>query len=216
MNIFFKGNTRRTTKGTAKGIAGGISAVAGLAGLIFFLRVLSRILTGFRRPDPGDLACIIVLGAHVRKNGPCRALRYRLDTAADYLKEHPKAFCIVSGGRGADEPCSEASCMKQYLADQGIPEERIFLEDRSRTTRENILYSCRILEENGLLGRTGLVTNDFHMYRALRIARENGLEDPAAVTAPSTPLFLPRNILREFLAMIKYYLQNFRKDRCQK
>lgn len=196
-----------------KGISKGIAAVAGLAGLIFFLRVVSRILTGFHRSDPGDLACIIVLGAHVRKNGPCRALRYRLDTAADYLGEHPEAVCIVSGGQGADEPFTEASCMKRYMRDRGIPDGRIFLEDRSRTTRENILRSCRILTEKGIRGRIGLVTNDFHMYRALRIARENGLEDPAAVTAPSTPLFLPRNILREFLAMIKYYILSFRKDR---
>lgn len=50
---------------------------------------------------------VVVLGAQVRKSGPSKALRYRLDTAADYLRNSPDTICIVSGGKGANEPFPE-------------------------------------------------------------------------------------------------------------
>ena len=50
------------------------------------------------------------------ENGPSRALQLRLDTAYDYLVENPDTIVIVSGGKGSNEPVSEAQGMYEYLA----------------------------------------------------------------------------------------------------
>lgn len=51
-----------------------------------------------------NLDYVTVFGAQVRKSGPSKVLRYRLDTAIDYLNENPGTICIVSGGKGPNEP----------------------------------------------------------------------------------------------------------------
>ena len=60
---------------------------------------------------PG-LDYIIVLGAQIYERGPSAVLRFRLDKAVEYLNENPQTKCIVSGGKGSNEPCSEAEGMK--------------------------------------------------------------------------------------------------------
>lgn len=84
---------------------------------------------------------IIVLGAQVKESGPSVVLRYRLDRAVSYLKENDNTLVIVSGGKGINEPATEASVMKEYLINEGINEERIIIEDKSNTTKENLINS---------------------------------------------------------------------------
>ena len=125
---------------------------------------------------------------------PSNVLRYRLDAACDYLKGHPGSMAIVSGGQGLNEPISEASCMATYLRERGIDPGRIQLEDESRTTVENLRFCSRILREQGFdpaTVRVGIVTNDFHLYRACRIARRQGLAGAVGIGAYSTPSTCP-------------------------
>ena len=69
-------------------------------------------------------------------------LRERLIAAQDYLDENPEAVCVVSGGQGADESMSEAQCMRTKTStEHGIAPERIYMEDKSTSTRENIKFS---------------------------------------------------------------------------
>ncbi len=155
-------------------------------------------------PDSG-LDEIIVLGAQVRPDGtPSTVLRYRLDTAAAYLRENPGTRCIVSGGKGSNEPCSEAECMATYLREAGIDESRVVLEDRSRSTVENLRYSRELL--GSASDRVGIVTNDFHVFRACRIAARQGLTGACGVSAPSDAWFLPNNLLREVACVAKDFL----------
>lgn len=151
---------------------------------------------------PG-LDYIIVLGAQIYERGPSAVLRFRLDKAVEYLNENPRTKCIVSGGKGSNEPCSEAEGMEKYLIRQGIPEERILKEKKSTTTAENIQYSKKFIKSKESVG---IVTNNFHMFRALQIAKRQGLEDPSGIAAESTALYLPNNVLREILAEIKYLI----------
>ena len=151
---------------------------------------------------------VIVLGAKVKGTIPSLSLQNRIDEAARFLIEHEKTIVIVTGGQGADEDISEAKVMQQGLIAQGIDEERIILEGKSTSTYENIIFS-KALIPSGL--DTGLlVTNDYHLYRASLIARQEGL-DVTGLPAKTPGVTVVKSYLREYLAITKFYLDNLVK-----
>ncbi|MGN0194056.1 MAG: YdcF family protein [Pseudoramibacter sp.] len=174
----------------------GLILVAAAGALI----LLGLVLTQFHAKAPDDLDVLIVLGAQVRPDGPCRALAYRLDTAAAYLSAHPQTRCVVSGGQGDNEPKSEAAAMARVLVQKGIAPERIALEDQSTSTVENLRFSAKVIDQNR---RVGIVTNDFHLYRSLKLAKKAGYTAVFGLAAPSTTLYLPNNVLREIFGLVK-------------
>ena len=144
---------------------------------------------------------IIILGAHVYPWGPSPALKYRLDTAIQYLEKHPETDCIVSGGKGSNEHDPEAYVMFDYLLDAGIQEERIIIEDQSINTYENIEFSTQFFDPKE--DSVGIVTNNFHIFRATAIAKKDGIAHVQGIDAPSRFLYLPNNNLREAFAITK-------------
>lgn len=147
---------------------------------------------------------IIVLGAQVKEDGPSIVLQYRLDKAISYLSDNPTTRCIVSGGQGDNEPFSEAEGMYNYLVANGVDSERIILEDQSTSTVENIRNSKALL--NDLYNSVGIVTNDFHVFRAVRIAKVQGLKNISGIAAESNAFYLPNNVLRECCGILKDWL----------
>lgn len=170
-------------------------------GMISLVILCSMILSEFHAKGTRNLDYIIVLGAQVREDGPSTVLKYRLDAAMEYLQENPDTLCIVSGGQGANETCSEAEGMADYLQKNGIEETRILLEKESKNTLENIANSKVILGEN--YNGVGIITNNFHMFRALQLAKAQGLENVYGIAADSTLWYLPNNMLRECMAILK-------------
>lgn len=170
-------------------------------GLLFLLVSWSLIGTEFFSRGEEKLDYLVVLGAQVRPSGPAAVLRLRLDRAFAYLSENPETLCIVSGGKGQNEPCSEAEAMRDYLLRRGISAERILLEDQSKNTRENIANSARLL--NPERDRVGILSSDFHVYRGKAIAKKAGYREVFAVSARSNRLYLLNNMLRESLALVK-------------
>ena len=160
---------------------------------------------GFREKGEPDLDVIVVLGAQVWPDGPSVSLKYRLDTALRYLEENERTVCIVSGGQGSNEPCTEAEEMSRYLTQHGIAPERILMEDRSENTVENIRFSMMLLDLKQ--SRTGIVTNNFHVYRSVAIARKQGLEQVCGIAAPSSAFYLPNNMFREAFGIVKDILR---------
>lgn len=181
-----------------------ICIVVLVLGLATFLGIEGCVVSGFDAEGELDLDYIIVLGAQVKDSGPSRVLKYRLDKAYDYLQENENTICIVSGGQGKNEPVSEAEGMYEYLTGRGIDPERIYIEDASKTTAENLRLSQKYFDAE--TDRVGIVTNNFHMFRSLCIARRAGVKNVCGITAESTPVFLPNNMVRECLAIIKMYL----------
>lgn len=170
----------------------GMAALVAVEGLIF---------TEFgARPQPGADYCVI-LGAQMKSGGPSEVLKRRLDRALEYLLENPETQVIVSGCQGSNEPVSEARGMYDYLVRAGIDPKRILLEEESRNTCENLEFSGRLLDRQE--HRVVLVTNNFHMYRALRLAEGSGYEHVEGFAASSYALMLPNNLLREFLGVVK-------------
>lgn len=96
--------------------------------------------------------------------------------------------------------------MTKYLLEKGIEVNRILLEDESRNTVQNIQYSKALMEEsyNGV----GIVTNSFHVFRAVQIAKAQGLKGVYGIAADSNVLYLPNNVLRECCGILKDWLMN--------
>lgn len=174
-------------------------------GLIFailiFVIVEGCIISQYRAKGEAGLDYLIVLGAQVKENGPSAALKFRLDTACDYLTENEGTVCIVSGGQGPNEPCTEAEGMSAYLIGRGIAPERILLEDQSTDTSENIAFSSVYLDmENDTVG---IVTNNFHVFRGVHLAKHYGIRHVCGIAAPSNIYFQLNNMVREFFGIIK-------------
>ena len=130
-----------------------------------------------------------------------RLLSDRVDKAVEiYGKCRIKPVIIPSGGRGSDEKLSEAQAMKDYLVKHGIPEDHIVLEDRSATTRENLINSKKIIDAREGGKKTVLVSSNYHIYRCLRLAREAGLKC-TGIGARVALYFWPSALIREFIAV---------------
>lgn len=165
-----------------------------------FLIVEIQICTAVMGRADHKLPYIIVLGAQVRGTKITNSLMRRLDAALCYLEENPDTRVIVSGGRGKGEDISEAAAMREYLHRNGIDEKRIILEDTSTSTWENLRNSSKTIEN--LKRPVGIVTNNFHMYRALQIGRKIGFMNIQGIAAASNPILQVNYLMREFFAVI--------------
>lgn len=99
----------------------GILIAVACIGLVAFGTVESCIISKMHAQGKPDLDYVVVLGAQVRKSGPSLVLRYRLDKAIEYLDENPNTICIVSGGKGPNEPFPEAQGMADFLRNMALP-----------------------------------------------------------------------------------------------
>ncbi len=167
---------------------------------MFFLLVEFRILFAAwsRKREKAD--CILILGAQVRGVRITNSLKRRLDAALQYLREHPGTRVVVSGGQGSGEEIPEAQAMEEYLISRGVEKERITREDRSTSTRENFRYSKKYLDADR--EKVGIVTNDFHLYRASIIARKEGYHNICLIPASSNPVFQLNYLVREFFGIL--------------
>lgn len=178
-----------------------LAAVIRVLAVAFFIYVMVfEVLVGIGTRSKGkpDLDYLIVLGAGVYGTTPSPALQSRVDTAAKYLLSNADTKVIVSGGQGAGEDISEAACMKGLLMEQGIEENKILLEDQSTTTVENLRYSCGMIPDR--TASIGLVTSNFHVFRAVVTARSMGNPKVSGIAAPFSGTLLPHYMLRECMA----------------
>ena len=172
-----------------------------VAGALAVGALSALIATTAAATPPAGVDCLVVLGAGLRPDGyPSETLRFRLEAALAYLDENPETGCVVSGGQGFGESRTEADAMAEYLEARGLDGARITKEERSSTTVENIRNSSELLDPGDSVA---VVTNDFHLYRALRIAEKNGLPGAYGLAARTNPLYLPQATLRECAAIVK-------------
>jgi len=153
-----------------------------------------------------EIDAIIVLGAGIWGNQVSPQLELRLKTAYEILNENEHIIAVVSGGQGPDELISEAEAMKKYLIKLGINENRIYIEDQSTSTIENITYSINILKGYKLNSTDiAIVTTDFHMFRAKMLLRRMGIKAEGK-SAPNIKSIVVKNNAREVFALIKDFL----------
>lgn len=169
----------------------GVAALGCLEGLI--------IKTGYTEPAP-EADYLIVLGAQVNGTKVSKALRYRLDAAYDYALKNETARIIVSGGQGYKEDITEASAMADYLIHKGLAADRIYKEEKSTNTNENIEFSKNLL---GDADYVVVVTNRFHLYRGVGIARKQLNQKVEGLGADTGTLLFLNYYVREAFAIVK-------------
>ncbi|MDQ1146441.1 uncharacterized SAM-binding protein YcdF (DUF218 family) [Bacillus sp. SORGH_AS 510] len=178
-------------------------------GLIYVGVLQFKISQHIQTDVPKHVDYIIVLGARVKGTVPSLAFASRIKAAASYLKENENTIAIASGGKGPGEDITEAESIRRELIKLGISESRILLEDRSTDTYENIEYSKKLIPKNADSGL--IVTNTFHIYRAVSIAKDQGLEVNGLPA--KTPLqAVVKSYIREYLAITKFYLKRYLLD----
>ena len=170
-------------------------------GLLVFITVEGLIISGMRQKPEGRLDYMIVLGAQVRGEAPSRALALRLEEAVKVWAECGEPTLLLSGGKGDGENISEAECMRRELLDKGIPENKLVLEDRSASTVENLQFCAEISDCKEK--KTGIVSNNFHVYRAKQLARKQGYQNVCGIAAKSDWRFQIHYMVREAFALVK-------------
>lgn len=177
-----------------------------LIGIVTFSCLLGAVIHGDCDYIVDRPQVMIVLGCKVEPWGPSVLLRDRLGCALDFWKDHQEIKVVVSGGKGSDEPVPEANAMAEYLINNGIPQEKILLEDRSHNTLQNFKYTGELLEAQGISRDEEIlvVSNGFHLTRARMLAQRMGFENVSTLAASAS--HRPSRIkmyFREPLALLK-------------
>ena len=171
------------------------------AGLLLFLILFCLVVSRMSAKGEKDLEYVVVLGAQVRGEVPSRALRRRLEKAVEYAEANPDTVLILTGGRGGGEDITEAECMRRYLTEHNISEDRLVMEEESESTMENLRNADSIT--GCMESRTGILSNNFHVYRAVKLASKMGYKKVCGIAADSVPSMQLHFIVREILALVK-------------
>ena len=168
--------------------------------------IVADVIAARYEPEP-DKDFLIVLGCGFRKDGsPSPLLRGRLDRALRFAEKQEAAtgkapIFVTSGGQGPDEVCSESACMKRYLLEQGVPEERILEEDRSTDTFENMKYSKAQIWKVNPQGKVAFATTNYHVFRSGLYARRVKMR-AVGMGADTKWYFWPNASGREFVGLL--------------
>ena len=179
------------------------------AGLFVYLECLLtatviRAIQAGRHEPCYDRDYVLVLGCKIRPDGTLYPLiRARVDRAIEFVNAQYKAtgkraVLIPSGGKGSDEPIAEAEAMARYMREQGIPEEYILPETRSTTTRENMVFSRKLIDKEA---KAAFSTSNYHVYRGGILAAEEGW-NLDGMGARTKWYFWPNAFLREFIGLM--------------
>ena len=178
-----------------------------LAGLLYFCSFITtiHIIGTIDPPEAADV--IIVLGAGLRRDGrPGWALTRRAEQAAELWHEGIAPYILCTGAQADGYPRSEASACQEILLQEGVPVSAIWLEENSRSTEENALYSHEILDEQEV-SSVVLVSDSYHMLRAEWLFRAEGITaytSPVSASRINYPLSYPLSLIREFTAFHWY------------
>ncbi|WP_082233426.1 YdcF family protein [Halobacillus massiliensis] len=146
-----------------------------LFGLLFYV-----IFTGYSiwtygeegRTEEADAA--VVLGAAQWNGSPSPVFEGRLKQAVELYENGQVDKIIMTGGAGKGSSLSEAEVGKNFAVEQGVPPERILVEDQSLQTKDNIRNTRKLIQSHNIQSIL-IVSDSFHLKRAVSIARENGI-----------------------------------------
>jgi len=176
--------------------------------ILAFAAVETPIIAAAHTDKDADCDYIIVLGAGLHGAMPSLSLTDRLTAALEFLEAHPDTVAIVSGGQGPGENMTEAEAMAIWLEAEGIDPERIIQEPEATSTAENLEYSFRIIRERSgdPDGNVGIVTSEYHLYRAKLMAKALGVEAYGIAGHTSMPTLMVNYFIREAFAVSYYWV----------
>ena len=156
-----------------------------IALLAWLLCVTAWIVWVGERDQAAQADAIIVLGAAAYDAKPSPVFEERIRHGLDLYHQGYAPLLIFTGGYGGTAArFSESQVARRYAIKQGVPDNAILIETASRTTRQNLIEARRLMEQKHLK-RVIIVSDPLHMARALRLARELGI-DALASSTPST------------------------------
>ncbi len=154
-------------------------------------------------PISDQSAAIVVLGAQVYPDGTLSPqLELRMQAALEEYERAPRIM-ITCGGKGKNEPAPEGDVMRDWLIEKGVPEKWVFSENTSVNTVQNLEKARQFLPEGE--NQITVVTSDYHLPRAMQMARDAGYEADG-VGSPCKIEYWLLNHVRETLAWGKYLL----------
>lgn len=167
-----------------------------IVGLLALLIVFfgGKVICGSAMNTAGQADRAIVLGLALENGRPTGELLARLDTAQAYLEKYPEARLILTGGNADATGRTEAAVMRDILAERGVADDRMILEDQAKSTRDNFRNTARIIDPGAPVV---LISSDYHMDRAVRTAKAAGFTDILRLPAPSSPLSYGANVISE-------------------
>lgn len=161
-----------------------------------------RIITAEEAAEGEPADCVLVLGALVYPDGRlCAMLEDRVKTGIALYQSGAAKKLLFSGDHGRED-YDEVNAMKQYALDAGVPEEDIFLDHAGFSTYESVYRAKAIFQVESVL----IVTQKYHLYRALYAAEEMGLEARGVDGALQEYIGQEKREFREFLARNKDFL----------
>ena len=170
---------------------------------ISFIGIEAFVICEWQSNTNSHVDYAVILGAGLDGDKISNTVKTRLDTGYDYLVKNETVKVIVSGGQGEGELVSEAEAMGKYLIQKGIDSQRIIYEDKSISTRQNLLFSKNIAYSNSkdepiLL----IITSDYHMLRTKLLCHQLNLNYYGL--SSTSPLMVRINYsIREYFATIK-------------
>lgn len=183
-------------------IAAAVACGGLYTGLVMYMRSFAKGRVFSAADDFSDFDCILVLGAGVREDGtPSLMLADRLETGIEIYKNGTVSKLIMSGDHGS-ENYDEVNVMKSYAADRNVKTEDIFMDHAGFSTYESIYRARDVFKAEKIV----IVTQSYHLYRALYIAARLGV-DAVGVSADTVTYQkqVYRN-LREFAAYGKDFV----------
>lgn len=177
------------------------------AGLLWCAVAFNRINNAATTAPMTKADAGIILGMAMWGDKPSPGLKERLDYALKLYKEGMFSRFIVSGGLDkADYQYTEGQGMRNYLVEQGVPDEAILMENESTSTYENLKFSQKIMQQEGMKSAV-IITHTFHGRRALEIAKEFGYPSPQLGLTESETMSMLKYKTREILAYTKWKMQ---------
>lgn len=181
-----------------------ILAVSAVLGVDAYVKVVggSYIISPEEAVKLSDVDCIIVLGCKVKDNGdPSDMLADRLKRGIDLYKQGAAPKIIMSGDHGTVE-YDEVNTMKRIAIDAGIPSSDVFMDHAGFSTYESIYRAKEIFEADKII----IVTQEYHLYRALYIAEKLGIEAYGVNSDYNTYWGQIKRDIREILARCKDFV----------
>jgi uncharacterized SAM-binding protein YcdF (DUF218 family) len=181
-----------------------------------YFAVTTTLVTATMAKDERDRAdAIVVLGAAQYNGAPSPVYKARLDHALELWRSGAAPLMVFTGGRGVPgERFSEGGAGRRWAIDHGVPADSILIEESSRSTYENLRGVRRLLAPRGMR-RIILVSDPFHMFRAVEQAEDVGLAAQPSPTRSSpisgNPARTALAVLREDLAVGGYFLMGIGK-----
>ena len=159
----------------------------------------ARILSIEEAANLSDVDCIIVLGCQVRPDGSLSDMLHdRLYRSVELYQEGVSEKLLVSGDHGHLD-YNEVGAMKQFATDNGVPSENVFMDHAGFSTYETMYRAKEVFQARKVV----IVTQEYHLYRAIYIAKQLGMEAYGVSSDLRTYIGQSKRDVREILARCK-------------